>query len=251
MGQKSQIVRLSDRPHLEDAMWELGRMWPEFMLHDKVGETYYSNLEPWFDHVLLALVDDEVVARAFRVDFAMGDELGRPGLPDDGWDGILLWAFLDRLADRPPTHTSAIEIAIHPEHRGHGIAPALIEAMGFDASAGGFDELFAPVRPSRKAEEPYTPMDEYVSRFRDDGLPSDPWLRTHARMGAEIVSVCPTAMTISGTLAEWRAWTGLPFDRSGAVVVAGALSPVHVSVEHDHAVYVEPNVWMRHPLRAH
>ena len=55
-------------------------------------------------------------------------------------------------------------------------------------------------------------------------------------------------MTISGTLAGWRDWTGLPFDVSGDLVVPGALVPVHASVEQDHAVYVEPNVWMQHPL---
>lgn len=55
-------------------------------------------------------------------------------------------------------------------------------------------------------------------------------------------------MTIPGTLAEWRAWTGLSFDQSGEVEVPFALNPVQVSVEHDHAVYVEPNVWVRHQL---
>ena len=29
---------------------------------------------------------------------------------------------------------------------------------------------------------------------------------------------------------------------------SSALSPVHVSLEQDHAVYVEPNLWVRHPL---
>jgi hypothetical protein len=55
-------------------------------------------------------------------------------------------------------------------------------------------------------------------------------------------------MTITGTLAEWRRWTGLAFDCTGPVIVPGALVPVHCDVEHDHAVYVEPNVWMRHRL---
>jgi hypothetical protein len=55
-------------------------------------------------------------------------------------------------------------------------------------------------------------------------------------------------MTVPGSLADWRGWTGLPFDSSGDCVVPGALTPVHVSVEHDHAVYVEPNVWMHHRL---
>ncbi len=71
-------------------------------------------------------------------------------------------------------------------------------------------------------------------------------MRIHARLGAEVGAVCPNSMTISGSLAEWRDWTGLPFDQSGEVIVPGALVPVHVDVTQDHAVYVEPNVWMVH-----
>jgi hypothetical protein len=28
--------------------------------------------------------------------------------------------------------------------------------------------------------------------------------------------------------------------------VPGALCPIHVSLEQDHAVYVEPNIWLHH-----
>ena len=71
-----------------------------------------------------------------------------------------------------------------------------------------------------------------------DGLTDGGWDRVAAQ-----------AMTITGSLAQWREWTGLAFDASGFVAVPGALVPVHVSVEHDHAVYVEPNVWIRHAAR--
>jgi hypothetical protein len=55
-------------------------------------------------------------------------------------------------------------------------------------------------------------------------------------------------MTIAGSLADWLRWTGMKFDRSGEVTIAGALVPVTVSLEHDYAVYVEPNVWLRYAL---
>jgi hypothetical protein len=55
-------------------------------------------------------------------------------------------------------------------------------------------------------------------------------------------------MVMTGSLDEWREWTGLPFDETGEVIVPKALVPVHCSVEHDHAVYVEPNVWVQHDL---
>ena len=90
------------------------------------------------------------------------------------------------------------------------------------------------------------PIAEYAARTRPDGLPADPWLRVHVREGGQILKVCPVSMTIAGSLAQWRGWTGLPFDTSGPVAVPGALTPVEVSVEHDRAVYIEPNVWVRH-----
>ena len=40
--------------------------------------------------------------------------------------------------------------------------------------------------------------------------------------------------------------SAIAFDRSGEVIVPGALVPVHASLEHDHAVYVEPNLWVHH-----
>jgi hypothetical protein len=91
-------------------------------------------------------------------------------------------------------------------------------------------------------------MTEYAARTRPDGLPEDPWLRVHVRAGGQILKVCPVSMTIAGSLSQWRGWTGMPFDTGGPVVVPGALTPVEVSVEHDRAVYVEPNVWVRHRL---
>jgi hypothetical protein len=63
-----------------------------------------------------------------------------------------------------------------------------------------------------------------------------------------IDSVAPASMVIPGSLAEWRKWTGLPFEDAGWVEVPRALVPVRCVPEHDYAVYVEPNIWVRHPL---
>jgi len=71
----------------------------------------------------------------------------------------------------------------------------------------------------------------------------------HVKAGGTIEKAAPVSMTISGSLAQWRTWTGLPFDLDGVVDVPGALVPVHCDTTHDHAVYVEPNVWIRHEVR--
>ncbi len=122
--------------------------------------------------------------------------------------------------------------------------------MADNARRHGFRDVVVPVRPSGKHLVPHEPMASYAARVRDDGLPEDPWLRVHVREGGQILGVCPGAMRVAGGVAQWRGWTGLPFDASGPVTVPGALNPVEVSVEHDRAVYVEPNVWVRHRLES-
>jgi hypothetical protein len=124
----------------------------------------------------------------------------------------------------------------------------MLSAMRDNARAHGFSEVVAPVRPSAKHLEPHTPIQEYAYRVRHDGLPYDPWLRVHARAGGVVHAVAPASMTVSGSLEQWRRWTGLPFDTQGDIEVPGALVPVRCEPERGYAVYVEPNVWMRHAL---
>jgi len=219
--------------------------WPEFMQHDPTAWLYYSFLTEQAEHVLLALDDGQPVAAAYSVGFAFPTE-ARPALPDAGWDQVVRWAHMDRIKGVTPTACSALEIIIHPDRKGTGLSPVMLDALRRNAFRLGYDELLAPVRPSAKAQQPHLPMAEYAALTRADDLPQDPWLRVHVRAGGEVVAICPTSMTIPGTLEQWRTWTGLAFDLDGEQVVPGALSPVHVSLVQDYAVYVEPNVWVRH-----
>ncbi len=91
-------------------------------------------------------------------------------------------------------------------------------------------------------------MEQYAFRERADGLPHDPWRRVHVRAGGVVEAVAPASMAVAASLEEWRGWTGLPFDSAGLVEVPGALAPVHCEPARGYAVYVEPNVWVRHTL---
>jgi len=168
-------------------------------------------------------------------------------LPDGGWDEVIRWAHEDRALGRKATAVSALEVSLLQRVRGRGNARRMLDAMKQNAWIMGFHDLYAPARPTQKAHLPFLSMSEYAAMRRSsDGLPQDPWLRTHFQIGGTVVKIAPYAMTIVGTIAEWSAWTGLIFETSGAV--AGALSPVHVSLEQNHAVYVEPNIWVHHRL---
>ncbi|HLZ06458.1 MAG TPA: hypothetical protein VKR55_30465 [Bradyrhizobium sp.] len=219
------------------------------MQHDAAAKLYFgrSVFPSYLDYAFAGLVDGEVVGRAFAVPFAFGVD-DRNELPGGGWDQVIRWAHEDRTAGRKPTTMSALEIAFLPKARGGGNALAMLDALKACAKGSGFAELFAPVRPSQKHLRPRIPMRDYIDLKRDDGLPIDAWLRTHVRVGGQIIKIAPCSMTIVGTLAEWSRWTGALFERSGEEEVAGALVPVLVSVEQNYAAYVEPNVWVRHPL---
>ncbi|MDI2130703.1 GNAT family N-acetyltransferase [Yinghuangia seranimata] len=245
------VTTLAERPHLGAVLWDMPDSWPAFMGHDLLANAYVGQVAVEFpDFVVVATDEDGVlVGRGLSVPFRRVRPSGHDTLPDRGWDEVLLWAFTDRRRGAEPDLVSAIEIAIRPDQQGSGLSGRLLRAMRENARAHGFREVVAPVRPSGKHEEPHTPMGEYAFRVREhDGLPHDPWLRVHARAGASVEKVAPASMVIAGSLAQWREWTGLPFDATGEVLVPGALAPVRCDAAADSAVYVEPNVWMRHPL---
>ena len=219
------------------------------MRHDPTAWLYYASpcLDHYLDYVLVGLIGGKVVARAFSVPFRFGDG-DRRELPDGGWDAVIRWAHDDRLGRHTANAVSALEIGIAPQARGAGLSRQMLEAMKANTRALGFSDLYAPVRPNEKHRVPHLSMSDYVARTRADGLPEDAWLRTHVRVGGRIVKVAPYAMTIVGNLRDWAQWTGLTFTHSGPVAIAGALSPVTISVEHDVGVYVEPNVWVHHAV---
>lgn len=137
---------------------------------------------------------------------------------------------------------------VAPRLQRRGISRLMMAAMRDNTRRLGFDDLYVPLRPTEKHLEPRTPFADYIARQRADGLPHDSWIRAHVLAGAQIVKAAPYSMVVSGTIAEWTAWTGLAFGASGPAIVPGALSPVHVSLEQDYAVYVEPNLWVHHRL---
>jgi GNAT superfamily N-acetyltransferase len=221
------------------------------MYHDPVSALFYQQEATEYAEFCLLGIDldepDRPVAKASSVPFSWaGDPAAE--LPPGGYDAVILAATADRLAGRRGNLVSPIEIAVRPDLRGRGLSKLMLDALRDNTARLGYPILVAPVRPSHKARFPELTMRAYLARVREDGLPADPWLRVHARAGGRIVGLAPRSMTIAGTLAEWREWTGLPFTGDGPVTVPDALVPVHVAVAAGHAVYVEPNVWVRHDL---
>jgi len=245
------IITGKDYFDLQDISDEVSmHSWPEFILNDFAANEYWSNLYQTFPEFQFALVETET-----NNAIAVGNSIplawdGNPGdLPDDGWDWALAQGFKDYAVGRPPKIQCALSIVIPQKYRGKGISAHAVKAMRAIGEKHGFDSMIAPVRPTFKNQYPLTPMERYIQWQDDDGLPFDPWIRVHVRLGAEIVKVCSQSMLITGTVDDWEQWTKMRFPGSGTYVVPGALAPVEIDRDANQGTYVEPNVWMLHPIR--
>jgi hypothetical protein len=135
---------------------------------------------------------------------------------------------------------------VPPAVQGRGASRLALEAMLGIAREHGLEALIAPVRPSWKERYPLTPIERYAYWRRVDELLFDPWLRTHERLGAEILEPEPHSLRITGTVGEWEGWVGIEFPESGEYVFPGGLALLEIDRDADEGRYWEPNVWMRH-----
>jgi GNAT superfamily N-acetyltransferase len=208
-------------------------IWPQFLLHDAISNRYWNRLYTDFPDFQFAMVEDgELLAEGNCIPVA-----GRPAQ----WRDAFLAAF-ERGGQ--PDHLCALAIMVSPAHRGRGLSSAMLEHMrSLAAPVGG---LVAPVRPTLKEKHPHVPIEQYAGWRRDDGTHFDPWIRTHERLGGQVIGTAEEAMLIEGGVNEWHDWTGLDFPGDGDYVIRGALVPV--SVRDGHGTYREPCVWVRHPV---
>lgn len=219
----------------------------EFMRHDRVCERHWGSLFTEFAEFQLVLCDvhGAAVAAGFTIPLAWS---GGPRDLPSGLDGVLEQGVRDRARHRTPTTLSALLAVVSPQHRDEGLSREVVSGMKTIAERHELRELIAPVRPTLKHRYPLAPMSRYVRWTQPDGVPFDPWLRIHWRLGATHLCLAPRSMVITGTVAEWEAWTEMRFPESGSYVVPGALVPVRMDRRRDLGRYVEPNVWMRHAV---
>jgi hypothetical protein len=225
------------------------RPWPTFLVQggDATIQRHWHRLaEQWpeFQHCLFDAAGRMVAAANSAPLTWAGSEADLP----DGWDDQLERSAADRDAGRSCNTLGAIQIVTAADVRGRRLSGTMVGVMQANARAHAFGALIACVRPTLKPSYPLIPIERYAAWVREDGLPFDPWIRLHVRLGGRIVRVSPRSMTYRGSVAEWERWTGLTMPESGAYVVEGGTSPVVVDHEADEGVYADQNVWIIHPL---
>jgi hypothetical protein len=238
------VVTADERPDLwVQAEAAFRDAWPEYNQHGDVSGEYLGALVPRYAHLQFLIWDidaEQAIARGRTIPFS--------------WDGTLedLPAGIDAMGLRavsdtaPPTVLSALAAEVVRDRQGRGVSGVVVETMARLAADAGLESVVAPVRPSWKDRYPLIPIEQYATWTRNDGLPFDPWLRVHVRLGATTLRSEPRSMRITGSAAEWATWTGLEFPADGQYVFPGGLAPLEV--RDGTGRYWEPNVWMLHRI---
>jgi len=241
------VLTWAERPDLAERGPASADVWPEYNLHGDVFDDWWTPLLDELPEYQFALYDeaaDMVLAEGHTGPLAWnGDDRTLPG----GIDDALQQVVSGRRAGEPVDTLCALAAEVSPTARQRGLAAEILGGMRELAGRRRLRRLIAPVRPSWKERYPLTPIERYITWRREDGQLLDPWMRQHERLGARVATALPHSMRITGTVAEWEAWTELALPDSGAYVMPHGLAPVTVDRDADLGTYWEPNVWMIHP----
>jgi hypothetical protein len=235
---------LSEEPRLRERA-AFGAGWPRFVFHDAVALRLMPTVEQAFAELSLAVVedDDRVLAGGWGVPLAWTGKVD--DLPE-GWDGALERAVANREQGIEPNAFCAMATEVVGAAREAGLAGEVLTALRARAAERGLARMIAPARPTLKHRYPLVPIARYARWVRADGLPFDPWIRTHVRRGARILTSTDAAMRIVATVADWEEMSQMTFPETGDYVVPEALALVHVDLGTDRGSYVEPAIWMQH-----
>lgn len=218
--------------------------WPEFIAHDAAVNAVWDEVRAAFADLELAI-------------HAGGDLLGATWGVPVRWDGTLAdlpggytdtlhRALRDRAAGAPTDTLVVLAAQVREDARGAGVATDLIAAQKRLAAERGLRGLICPVRPTLKARYPLIDTADLAGWARADGLPLDPWLRTHVRLGGRVLGIARRSQVITGTVAEWERWVDMPLPSSGDYVIPDGLAVLRVDRAADTGTYAEDNVWVDH-----
>ena len=239
------LTSLAERPDLlDDVRMLLSKQWPAYTLIGNAGHGVdLDGLLLGLAESQLLLVDEQEALAG--VGFSV--PLQWDGTVDDlpgGWDdAIVASERLQRIGGRLDT-VCVLSITVAPHLTGRGLAERLIGAFKERASGMGAHAVIIPVRPSQKSRYPLISMTEYLSWTRADAQSFDRWLRVHLRLGATVLAIAPESMVVTGTIAQWEGWLGMPLPGNGEFVIDGGLVPLLVDRTADQGRYVEPNAWV-------
>lgn len=218
---------------------------PTFITSDQLAKQYIGRVQEYFSHLNIVLLDesDFLVAGGWGVPLVWNGETD--SLPH-GYSESLKRAVENHEANESPNTFVICGGIVRPDLKGQGISTVLIQTLRSLALASDLGQVICPVRPTLKSRYPLISIEKYMRWTRADGSLFDPWVRTHVRAGAKILTTEPSSQTMTGTVEQWETWTGMTFPETGEYVIPDGMSLLKIDREADTGIYIEPNVWVRH-----
>lgn len=238
---------LEQRPELSEQLFVLGeRSFSKFLKNNDTAQ-YSSSYEDIMFKYCIVVCDDEdrVLGGGFTVPIEWDKSV--TNLPQ-GYDGAIIKAMEDLKTGKYINTLCGLSVIVSPDNRGQKLSYQILSAMKNLAKECGLTSLIIPVRPVLKSHYPLLSIEDYLRWENSDGSPFDPWLGIHWKMGAKVIDIAHNSMNITGTVRDWEDWSGLQFLQSGEYVIPEALVPINISLEENKGEYIEPNVWVEHPI---
>jgi len=220
------------------------KSWPEFMLNWECRG--WSQLFTTYSDNQIVIVDEERVA-AFGHTIPLFWDKEIVYIPDD-LKKLIDMAMESRNIGQEPNVMLALAVVVSHENKQNGLSSMVLKAMKEIAGKSTIKTMIVPVRPTLKTKYPLISIKDYSKWLREDGMPFDPWLRVHKRLGGEIFKTADTSIVIKGSIGQWKKWTGMEFPCSGKYIVDGALNPVEINVENDIGFYTDPCIWVSYEI---
>lgn len=231
--------------------------WPAWIDADREAARHLPTIRSTYGHLeVVLLVDDVLTAAAWGVPIPWNGTAA--DLPS-GYSSTLARAVeaaepargasprFQGAAGYQEADTLVVCAAqVRPDATGRGIASTLLNALIDIGAQEGLSAVLAPLRPTGKHRYPLTGIAEYASWRRPDGSAFDPWLRTHERMGARVLSTTTSSQVFEATIEQWQDWTGLALPATGDYVVPQGPAVLQVDADAGTGTLREPGIWVQH-----
>jgi hypothetical protein len=148
--------------------------------------------------------------------------------------------------------------------RNKGLSTLFLDEMAGLGRGCGYDHMLVPALAPIQFERVFAgkPFAELASMRRDDGLPSDYWVRLHVRKGARILGYSAESHRFAMSTGDFHTYISSdPVDKSGSHVVrlnrdmsfgreaTDIWQQVYADVEHDVVFFNWGCVWVQYDLQ--
>lgn len=247
---KLNLFTLSQMPQLQDGINRLHRQaWPEYFIGDNIMLENWPKLFHRFPDYQFALTQEngDIVAVGNTIPIQWDGALEHL---TDGWDDGLVRGMEQVDKNITPDTLLVLAGVVNENYQGQGLASLLVEAFKNIAAGHKLKRMIVPVRPTGKSLYPKLSFSEYCNLTREDGLPADPWLRTHIKAGGKILGKSEQSQRIEGSVKDWEKWANTTFTQTGHYDLKDTLQPVWIDIEKGSGIYHDPSVWLQHFLPA-